>query len=78
MVFLWFRDFRKRSLAQALKKAGLPPMTERPGSPASLRELSARYLDLLILGIDHRRVGTPQWVMIIEGGADRVQEVLNG
>ncbi len=50
----------RRSLSRAIRKAGLPPLTARPGTIASLHELSEVYMQLLILGIDHRHAGTEQ------------------
>ncbi len=70
----------RRTLVQALKRAKLPLLSERPGTLVSFCEVSDCYLALLIAGVDHAHVGTDEWQMIIiEAGRVRVdQEVFDG
>jgi len=58
----------RRSLTAALHKARLHLMTE-PNSPDRVIEVGSHLLTLLVLGIDHKAVGSGEWYSLILNSA---------
>ena len=51
----------RRSLPQALKRAGLAPPTASHGTVEYLRQRAELCLRLLVAGVDFRAVGSMRW-----------------
>lgn len=60
----------RRSFAQALRQAGLEPPAVRRGTEAYLKQRGELMLQLLVLGIEHRLVGSGAWYCAPLGGLD--------
>ena len=62
------RSRSRRSLTVAMKKARLYLMTE-PNSPDRVIEVGSHLVTLLVLGIDHKAVGSGEWYSMVLNSA---------
>jgi hypothetical protein len=67
---------RARSFRAALRLAGLEAPAFKRGSVEYRRQVGERYLDLLVLGMEHRDVGSGRWYVWPLGGAPEGAEPL--